>query len=66
VNQPFSRLIEAGALTGYRYEGFWRAMATMRDRQCLRTWSRTKPAVARQDGRADVSESTRPPCVAIA
>jgi glucose-1-phosphate cytidylyltransferase len=35
VNQPFSRLIEAGGLMGYRYEGFWRAMATMRDRQLL-------------------------------
>jgi glucose-1-phosphate cytidylyltransferase len=35
VNQPFGRLIEAGYLMAYRYEGFWRAMDTMRDRQDL-------------------------------
>lgn len=35
VNQPFNRLIEAGQLMAYRYEGFWRAMDTMRDRQVL-------------------------------
>lgn len=35
VNEPFNRLIEAGALMAYRYEGFWRAMDTMRDRQVL-------------------------------
>jgi glucose-1-phosphate cytidylyltransferase len=35
VNQPFARLIEAGQLMAYRYEGFWRAMDTMRDRQVL-------------------------------
>jgi glucose-1-phosphate cytidylyltransferase len=35
VIQPFSRLIEAGQLMAYRYEGFWRAMDTLRDRQVL-------------------------------
>jgi len=35
VVQPFSRLIEAGQLMAYRYEGFWRAMDTLRDRQVL-------------------------------
>ena len=35
MHQPFNRLIEAGALMAYRYEGFWRAMDTMRDRQVL-------------------------------
>ncbi len=35
VHQPFNRLIETGALMAYRYEGFWRAMDTMRDRQVL-------------------------------
>jgi glucose-1-phosphate cytidylyltransferase len=35
VNQPFARLIEVGQLMAYRYEGFWRAMDTMRDRQLL-------------------------------
>jgi glucose-1-phosphate cytidylyltransferase len=35
VNQPFGRLIKAGELMAYRYEGVWRAMDTMRDRQLL-------------------------------
>jgi glucose-1-phosphate cytidylyltransferase len=28
-------LIEAGQLYAYKYEGFWRAMDTLRDRQVL-------------------------------
>jgi glucose-1-phosphate cytidylyltransferase len=35
VLEPFSRLIEAGQLYAYKYEGFWRAMDTLRDRQVL-------------------------------
>jgi glucose-1-phosphate cytidylyltransferase len=35
VIQPFNRLIETGQLMAYRYEGFWRAMDTLRDRQVL-------------------------------
>ncbi|MGL3107800.1 glucose-1-phosphate cytidylyltransferase [Bradyrhizobium sp. BR 1432] len=35
VVQPFKRLIERGDLMAYRYEGFWRAMDTLRDRQVL-------------------------------
>ncbi len=35
VLEPFNRLIEAGKLMAYRYEGFWRAMDTLRDRQVL-------------------------------
>lgn len=35
VVEPFTRLIEAGKLMAYRYEGFWRAMDTLRDRQVL-------------------------------
>jgi glucose-1-phosphate cytidylyltransferase len=35
VIQPFKRLIERGELMAYRYEGFWRAMDTLRDRQVL-------------------------------
>jgi glucose-1-phosphate cytidylyltransferase len=35
VDQPFKRLIERGELMAYRYEGFWRAMDTLRDRQVL-------------------------------
>ena len=35
VLEPFNRLIEAGQLIAYRYEGFWRAMDTLRDKQVL-------------------------------
>jgi glucose-1-phosphate cytidylyltransferase len=35
VLEPFNRLIEAGELMAYKYEGFWRAMDTLRDRQIL-------------------------------
>jgi glucose-1-phosphate cytidylyltransferase len=35
VLEPFNRLIEADQLVAYRYEGFWRAMDTLRDRQLL-------------------------------
>lgn len=35
VAEPFNRLIDAGQLMAYRYDGFWRAMDTLRDRQVL-------------------------------
>jgi glucose-1-phosphate cytidylyltransferase len=35
VIEPFNRLIEEGQLMAYRYEGFWRAMDTLRDKQLL-------------------------------
>ncbi len=35
VLEPFNRLIKAGKLMAYKYDGFWRAMDTMRDRQVL-------------------------------
>ena len=35
VLEPFNRLIEANRLMGYKYEGLWRAMDTLRDRQVL-------------------------------
>jgi glucose-1-phosphate cytidylyltransferase len=35
VVEPFKRLIARGELMAYRYEGFWRAMDTLRDRQVL-------------------------------
>jgi glucose-1-phosphate cytidylyltransferase len=35
VLEPFNRLIESQQLMAYRYEGFWRAMDTLRDRQLL-------------------------------
>jgi len=35
VVEPFARLIEGGHLMAYKYEGFWRPMDTLRDRQVL-------------------------------
>jgi glucose-1-phosphate cytidylyltransferase len=35
VLEPFQRLIDNGSLMAYKYEGFWRAMDTLRDRQVL-------------------------------
>lgn len=35
VHEPFQRLIEADQLMAYRYEGFWRAMDTLKDKQVL-------------------------------
>jgi glucose-1-phosphate cytidylyltransferase len=35
VEEPFNRLIEAGELVGYRYDGFWTAMDTFKDKQHL-------------------------------
>ena len=35
VLEPFNRLIEDGQLMAYKYDGFWRAMDTLRDRQVL-------------------------------
>ena len=35
VLEPFNRLIKARQLMAYKYEGFWRAMDTLRDRQVL-------------------------------
>jgi glucose-1-phosphate cytidylyltransferase len=35
VLEPFNRLIKGGHLMAYRYQGFWRAMDTLRDKQVL-------------------------------
>lgn len=35
VNEPFQRLIDAGKLSAYRYEGFWQPMDTLKDKQIL-------------------------------
>jgi len=37
VEEPFNRLIQADRLLGYRYDGFWAPMDTMKDRQNLNT-----------------------------
>jgi hypothetical protein len=36
VLKPFNRLMAGGHLMAYKYEGFWRAMDTIRDRQVLK------------------------------
>jgi glucose-1-phosphate cytidylyltransferase len=35
VAEPFSRLIAKSELVGYRYQGFWMAMDTFKDKQAL-------------------------------
>ncbi len=35
VHEPFNRMIKGGHLLAYKYDGFWRAMDTLRDRQLL-------------------------------
>ena len=35
VDEPFARLIERGELIAYEYEGFWRPMDTIKDKQQL-------------------------------
>ena len=35
VNEPFQRLLERDELLAYRYDGFWQAMDTFKDRQAL-------------------------------
>jgi glucose-1-phosphate cytidylyltransferase len=35
VNEPFARLIERRELIAYKYEGFWEAMDTIKDKQRL-------------------------------
>ena len=35
VEEPFQRLIEAGELVAYRYDGFWEPMDTIKDKQRL-------------------------------
>ena len=35
VDEPFARLIEAGELLAYRYDGFWEPMDTIKDKQRL-------------------------------
>lgn len=35
VNEPFQRLIDAGKLSAYRYDGFWQPMDTLKDKQVL-------------------------------
>jgi len=55
VLEPFNRLIEGGHLMAYKYEGFWRAMDTLRDRQVLEEmvergetpWRQQSPALRR-------------------
>ena len=67
VLEPFKRLIEGGQLMAYKYEGFWRAMDTLRDRQVLEEmvergempWHEP-PHVTRRRGRMKACSSSLP------
>jgi glucose-1-phosphate cytidylyltransferase len=62
VLEPFNRLIEARQLMAYKYDGFWRAMDTLKDRQVFQEmvergnmpWRQhaQRPAGAPEDGGA--------------
>jgi glucose-1-phosphate cytidylyltransferase len=41
VEEPFARLIQAQELLAYRYEGFWAAMDTLKEKQTLDTLAQT-------------------------
>lgn len=54
LHEPFQRLVEQGQLLAYRYDGFWAAMDTFKDKQMLddiygtgrapwQVWNRTVP-----------------------
>ena len=50
VDEPFRRLIEAGKLIAYRYEGFWEPMDTMKDKQRLDSLAESGRAPWRNNG----------------
>jgi glucose-1-phosphate cytidylyltransferase len=63
VQEPFQRLVEQGGLLAYRYDGFWLAMDTFKDRQRLeelhgqgnapwQVWNGGQPAAIGFDARA--------------
>lgn len=55
INEPFTRLIEAGQLIAYPYDGFWAPMDTLQDKQDLERLSENGDppwAVWRTDGTA--------------
>ena len=58
VLEPFNRLIKEGKLMAYKYEGFWRAMDTLRDRQILEEMVERGETPWRQ--RANVMTMKRP------
>jgi glucose-1-phosphate cytidylyltransferase len=52
VVEPFRRLIKEDQLMAYKYEGFWRAMDTLRDRQILEDMVDQGKMPWRQNGHA--------------
>ena len=59
VLEPFNRLIEDGQLIAYKYEGFWRAMDTLRDRQVLEEMVERGEMPWRPHGRSSTSDVAR-------
>jgi glucose-1-phosphate cytidylyltransferase len=55
VVEPFRRMIEAGELLAYRYEGFWEPMDTIKDKQRLDSLAESGTAPWRQVGQASRS-----------
>jgi glucose-1-phosphate cytidylyltransferase len=53
VFEPFNRLIAADQLLAYKYDGFWRAMDTLRDRQVLEDIVERGTMPWRVEGRSD-------------
>jgi len=51
VDEPFARLIERRELIGYRYEGFWEPMDTIKDRQRLDALASSGDPPWRRNGR---------------
>lgn len=58
VLEPFNRLIKAGLLMAYKYEGFWRAMDTLRDRQILEDMAERGDTPWRVHSRMSVSAAS--------
>jgi glucose-1-phosphate cytidylyltransferase len=52
VVEPFRRMIEAGELLAFRYEGFWEPMDTIKDKQRLDSLAESGSAPWRQAGQA--------------
>ena len=50
VDEPFTRMIEAGELLAYRYDGFWEPMDTIKDKQRLDAFAESGKAPWRNAG----------------
>ena len=73
VEEPFQRLIARDELRAYRYDGFWQAMDTFKDRQRLEQlyaeghapWEVWKTSVAGEDRRSSATRTLLAPADAV-